>query len=139
MHRVLCDVERWPQWTSTVSRAMRLNGGAFRVGSHVLVKQPKFGTNIWEVAELVAGCNFTWETKRAGMRLTASHLIEPRGAGCQVSLSFDVSGHLSWIMLRLYGRLIQQYVATEAEGLKRRCEAGIANLYVGRIPPAGHW
>jgi uncharacterized protein YndB with AHSA1/START domain len=29
---VLCDVERWPEWTPTVSAAQRLDRGPFKLG-----------------------------------------------------------------------------------------------------------
>jgi hypothetical protein len=55
--------------------------------------------------------------------MKAGHLVEPRGSGSRVALSFEMSGLIAPLMLRLYGSLIEQYVATESQGLKKRSEA----------------
>jgi carbon monoxide dehydrogenase subunit G len=119
---ILQDVERWPEWTSTVTRVQRLDGGPFAVGSRARVSQPRLRPAVWQVTELVDERNFTWITNAPGLRMTAGHLIERQGSGSRVELSFELSGLISPIASRLYGALIEQYVATESLGLKRRCE-----------------
>ena len=119
---VLCDVERWPEWTSTVSHVQRLDRGPFAVGSSARVLQPKLRPAVWQVTELDANCSFTWVTRAPGVRMTAGHHVEARGDGSRAALSFEISGLLGPIISRLYRGLIQQYVATEASGLKRRSE-----------------
>ena len=34
------DIERWPEWTPTVTSARRLDGGPFGLGSRFRIKQP---------------------------------------------------------------------------------------------------
>ena len=120
---VLCDVERWPEWTPTMSRVQRLDKGAFAVGSSAEVRQPKLRPAVWRVAQLQDNRNFTWATRSAGLHMKAGHLVEPHGSGCRVALSFEISGLLAPLVSRLYGGLIEEYIATESQGLKKRSEA----------------
>jgi len=120
---VLCDVERWPEWTPTMTSVRRLDSGPFAIGSSAQVRQPKLRPNIWRVTELQDRRNFTWTTHSPGLRMTAGHLIEPEGAGCRVELTFELSGLIAPVASRLYGGLIERYVATESQALKKRSES----------------
>jgi carbon monoxide dehydrogenase subunit G len=119
---ILCDVERWPEWTSTMTSVHRLDPGAFRVGCRAHVRQPKLKPAVWRVTELDAR-HFTWTTSGPGIRMTARHDVEPHGAGSRVTLSIEFSGLLAWLAARVAGDLTQHYIAIEAEGLKRRSES----------------
>jgi hypothetical protein len=120
---VLCDVERWPEWTPTMTSVRRLEGGPFAIGSSAHVRQPKLLPAVWRVTELQNGRNFTWTTRSPGLRMTAGHLIEPQGAGSRVELTFELSGLIAPVASRLYGDLIERYVATESQSLKKRSES----------------
>jgi hypothetical protein len=50
-------------------------------------------------------------------------LIEPTGAGSRVVLSFELSGFIAPLVSLLYGGLMQRYMTTESQGLKRRSES----------------
>lgn len=119
---VLCDVERWPEWTSTMTRVQRLDRGPFAVGSCARVLQPKLRPAVWQVTELDEGRSFTWVTRTAGVRMKAGHRVEAQGGGTRAALSFEIAGLLGPIVARLYRGMIRQYVATEASGLKHRSE-----------------
>jgi uncharacterized membrane protein len=119
---VLCDVERWPEWTSTMTHVERLDRGPFAVGSSARVLQPKLRPAVWQVTELDENRSFTWVARAPGVRMTAGHFVEAEGGGSRAALSFEISGLLGPIISRLYRGLIRQYVATEAQGLKRRSE-----------------
>jgi uncharacterized membrane protein len=128
-HRVfqtLCDVEKWPEWTPTMLSVQRMDGGPFAIGSRTRVVQPKLRPTVWRVSAMDADANFTWISKLPGLRMEAGHAVEPAGAGCRVSLTIAMSGALSSIAGMMYGSLISEYVNTEAQGLKKRCEGDSA-------------
>ena len=120
---VLCDVERWPEWTPTMANVQRLDSGPFAIGSSARVRQPKLRTLVWRVTEFQDRRNFTWMTHSLGLRMTAGHLIEPKGAGSRVELTFELTGLIAPVVSRLYGGLIERYITTESQGLKKRSES----------------
>jgi hypothetical protein len=120
---VLCDVERWPNWTPTMTQVRRLEGGTFGLGSRAEVQQPKLKPGVWTVSEFVPERNFTWTTGAPGVRMIAAHEVEASRSGCRVTLSIDVQGWLRLMIVLRYGRLINEYVTTEAKSLKSHSEA----------------
>jgi len=121
---VVCDVERWPEWTSSVTNLQRLDPGPLAVGSRARILQPKLRPAVWQVTELdEARKSFVWVSRNPGVRVTAWHLVETDGAGSKATLSLEFSGLLGPLIGCLYRRLNEQYLATEAKGLKQRCEA----------------
>jgi len=128
---VLCDVERWPEWTASMTRVQRLDRGAFGIGAQARVFQPKLRPAVWQVTELLENRSFTWVARTVGLQMKAGHRIEAKGAGSRGSLTFEFSGFLSGIAGRLYRALIEQYLSTEAQGLKRRSEAATAAPHQG--------
>ncbi len=119
---VLCDVERWPEWTSTMTSVRRVDRGPFAVGSSARVRQPRLLPAVWQVTELTDQRNFTWTTGSPGLRMTAGHSVEPKDAGSRVLLSLELSGFIAPLIARLYGGLMERYISTEAQGLKKRCQ-----------------
>lgn len=120
---VLSDVERWPEWTSTMTSVRRMDDGPFSVGSKAHVRQPKLLPAVWQVTELDAPRSFVWVTHSPGVTLEAGHWVEADGARSRVTLALRFSGLLGSLAARIYRGLSQRYIATEAEGLRRRCES----------------
>jgi uncharacterized membrane protein len=122
---VLIDVERWPEWTSSMKSVKRLDPGRpFDVGSKARVKQPRLPSLAWEVFELEPGKEFSWDARSPGVTTTARHVIVPgANGGVTVTLSIDQSGPLSWITGLIYGGLTQRFLETETQGLKRCSES----------------
>jgi uncharacterized protein YndB with AHSA1/START domain len=120
---VLCDVERWPDWSSTMISVRRMESGAFGVGSTARVRQPRLRPAVWQVTQFEHNRNFTWTTRSPGLRMTAGHSIELHGTGSCVALSFELSGFIAPLASRLYSGLIERYLTTESQGLKKRSES----------------
>lgn len=121
---VMTDVERWPEWTQSVSKVELVRPGPLATGVEARIAQPRLGTRTWRVTAVEAGRAFTWETSGPGTRMVATHTITPRGDGASsVELAIDSSGWavslLGWLMAPT-GR---RYIEMEAVGLKQRAEA----------------
>jgi hypothetical protein len=121
------DVERWNEWTASVRGIRVFGGGPLRVGSRALVRQPNLPPAVWKVSELDdRGRNFTWISVAPGLRVTARHGVEARGSGSRATLSLRYEGWLSGWMARITRAITERYLDLEANGLKRRSEAGAA-------------
>lgn len=118
------DIVSWPAWTPTVNRARRLGSGPMRVGSRVLIEQPKLPPALWVVEALEPGRGMTLKSGLPGMRVIANHRIEPSGNGCTVILSIRFEGLFGGLLERFTRDLNHRYLELEAEGLKRYCEKG---------------
>ena len=120
---VMADVERWSEWTETVTWVRRLDEGPLRSGSRARINQPKIPETEYVVTELEPGQSFTWVATGPGVLTTARHSIEPLATGgSRVRLSVEQAGWLGSFMGRFYRGLTDRYLATEAAGLKARCE-----------------
>jgi len=54
----------------TVQRVERLDAGPLRVASSARIKQPAQTPAVWTVTRLEPTREFTWETRRLGLRMT---------------------------------------------------------------------
>ncbi len=123
---VMSDIERWHEWTPSIRGIHRTNSGPFRIGARARVHQPKLPPADWVVTSLHEGHSFEWESRAPGVRMLASHTIEPNGDGTRVTLSMRYLGPIGNIIGRLAAGITRRYIALEAEGLKRRAEAHVA-------------
>jgi uncharacterized protein YndB with AHSA1/START domain len=122
---VLVDVERWPEWTSTMTGVRRLDRGPFGMGSAARVKQPRLPATAWRVTRFEPGRSFSWTARGPGMRTEAGHRLAPGSAGSvTVTLTIRQSGLLAAPLGWLMSRLTRRYLDTEGQSLKRLCETG---------------
>ena len=120
---VMSDIERWHEWTASITRVERLDDGPIDVGSRARVKQPKLAGSVFEVTAVAPERGFDWVTKSPGLQGLGRHLIEPRGDGSRVTLAVTFSGPLAGLVAMFFGGLTDRYIRMEAEGLKRRTES----------------
>ena len=125
----LIDVQRWPQWTPTTTRVEPINDAPFGAGARYKIFQPKLRPAIWEVTMVDPSKGFAWESRQAGIRVIAEHLlVESRTAQTsrtQLTLRVIFSGLLSGIAGRLGGKLTQRYLSQECAGLKQYVESTV--------------
>ena len=120
---VLVDVERWPEWTDSVTSVRPLDPGPLAVGSRVEISQPRIPTGAYTVTALDPGSAFTWEQRQPGSTVSAHHECIPLpDGGTRVELRVVMGGALGGVVGRLYRRLTERYLAMEAAGLKARAE-----------------
>lgn len=121
------DVERWHEWTASVT-SVELLDGELRIGARVRVRQPRLPTAVWEVTELHErdgeSYHFSWVSRAPGVRTTGIHLVESLGPDeCRVTATLTQEGLLGRILGLVWTRLTRHYLAMETAGLKRRAEA----------------
>ena len=122
---VLTDVERWPEWSPSMTRVTRLASGPFVEGSQARIKQARLPTMVWTVTELTPGRSFVWEAKRPGLTLVAGHRLTNEEDGVvQVTLAVEQRGAVGRLLEPLTSRSAKRYLQMEADGLKRQSEAG---------------
>jgi hypothetical protein len=120
---VMSDVERWSEWTDSITSIERLDAGPFAVGSLARVRQPKLAPAVYRVTELTEGRSFTWEMRSLGAHGVGRHVVEPRGpGGSRAILGVTARGFLVSLLGGWMSRITREYVGMEAAGLKRRSE-----------------
>jgi uncharacterized membrane protein len=119
---VYSDVERWPEWTDSVTSVQRLDTGPLRVGSRARISQPRLPTAEWEVVELVPGQSFSWTARGPGIRTTGHHLITSGDGPVTVTAALEQAGPLGPVLGLMTKGLTERYLQMEVRGLKARCE-----------------
>lgn len=120
---VISDVERWPEWTESITSLQLLDAGELRMGSRARIKQPSVPAVVWQVHEYEPGRYFAWRT--GGLMPTVGrHRVEPDGDGSMVTLSVEQSGIFSVLAGWWLKGINNKYLDMEMNGLKRRVEGG---------------
>jgi len=120
--KVMVDIERWPEWTKSVTSIKRLDGGSFAIGSRARISQPKHLPAVWTVTQFGTNRSFTWSAPGPGFRVYGTHGVEAIEGGTRATLSLRFDGLLGGIVARLLRKLNVEYMDLEAAGLKRRSE-----------------
>ena len=120
--KILSNVAHWHEWTPTVSKVEVLDQPGLKPGNRYKVHQPKLQPVIWTITELNSS-NFTWESKSPGMHMVAEHVVKSVNANqSEVTLTFAFNGWLGNLIGKLYGKMTEEYVQTEAQSLKKQVE-----------------
>ncbi len=122
--KVLSDVAHWHEWTPTVNKVEVLNTPELKLSNRYKVFQPKLQPVVWTATELNSA-NFTWESKSPGMHMMAEHVVKSVNANqSEVILTFAFNGWLGNLIGKMYGKMTEEYIQTEAQSLKKKVEAG---------------
>ena len=117
------DVERWHEWTPTVTSVRLHAPGPLQLGSVARIKQPLQPESDWVVSEFCVPRRFAWETQRTGLWMKGSHDLETRADGTESTLRVEARGFLAIVLWPLLRPAMKRAIATENRGLKQRSEA----------------
>jgi len=120
---VLSDIERWHEWTESVTSAKRLDTGPLAVGSKLILCQPKLPPAEYTVTALDEGKGFALETRSPGAVVVGNQWVEPVDGGSRVTLSLQFSGLIGPTTAFIMRGMINRYLEMDAAGLKTRCES----------------
>jgi uncharacterized protein YndB with AHSA1/START domain len=120
---VLSDVERWHEWTASITCAKLLTPAPLHNTSAARIKQPRFPSMVWRVTTFEPGRGFAWETRSLGAVTVGEHWISANlQGGVDVLLTVRQTGPLVFLFRAWISKITREYVEMEAQGLKRRCE-----------------
>lgn len=123
---VYADVERWPEWTASVTSVALEPSGALARTSRATIKQPHLPRVVWTVTDIEPEREWTWANHSPGAHTIATHRLSPLDSGrTRVDLSIDQRGVLGRPIGWLVRRTTRRYLRMEAEGLRGRSEVGI--------------
>jgi len=117
--RLTTDVERWPSFMPTVQSVERLEPGPLQVGSSARVKQPGQTAAVWTVSTITPETEFTWETRRMGLRMVGKHQLAPAADGTRNTLSIEVTGPGAGVFGALFGGMIARVIERENEAFQQ--------------------
>jgi uncharacterized membrane protein len=121
--QVFSDVERWPEWTASVSSLVARDGTGLAVGKRFAIKQPGMSKLVWKVTEVDPGSTWTWVQRSPGVRVSARHWVIPQPGGrTLVRQQLDQGGVLGALVGRLMVKKTKRFLELEAQGLKARSE-----------------
>ncbi|MEA3056371.1 MAG: hypothetical protein QOD30_1803 [Actinomycetota bacterium] len=120
---VFADVERWSEWTASVTSLRGLDGSELAVGRRFAIKQPRLPRLVWEVTAIDPGRSWTWRQHSPGSTTLATHDVLATDDGrTLVRQRLDQRGVLGALVGRLMQRTSRRYLELEAQGLKARSE-----------------
>ena len=122
VYEVMSEIDRWQEWTPSVTSIKRLDTGPFVVGSRAVIRQPKFPPALWTVIAIDGRRSFTWSNRAPGIKVIAHHFVDGNGDRSKATLSLKYEGILGRLLARMTRGITNRYLAMEANGLKARSE-----------------
>jgi uncharacterized membrane protein len=121
--KVFSDVERWPEWTASVTSLVGRDGADLAVGKRFSIKQPGMSKLVWKVTEIDPGLSWTWVQSAPGALASARHdvIAQPDGRTL-VRQQLVQRGVLGVLVARLMIKKTKRFLQLEAQGLKARSE-----------------
>jgi hypothetical protein len=121
---VYADVERWSDWTASVTRLTALDGRELEVGRRYRIEQPRMPKLVWEVTEVAPVRSWTWQQRSPGGTTIATHVVvATEGGRTLVRQRLEQRGPVGALVGRLMKRLTVRYLELESQGLKAASEA----------------
>ena len=121
---VFTDVERWSEWTASVTSLRALDEAELAVGRRYEIKQPRMMKLVWEVTAIDHGRSWTWKQRSPGATTLATHEVVADADGrTLVRQRIDQRGPLGVVVGALTRRMTRRYLELEAQGLKASSEA----------------
>jgi uncharacterized membrane protein len=122
---VFTDVDRWPEWTPSVTSAAVIAGDGVALGARVRIKQPRLPEMTWEVTRVEPGSTWTWVSRSPGAVTEAVHHVRALDdSTTRVEQIIEQTGIVGAVVGRLLRGMTRRYLAMEGAGLKHRCQAG---------------
>lgn len=119
---VTANVERWHEWTGSITSVEWVQGHGLALGNVARIKQPMQSAALWTVTHLEPGHYFSWTTTNMGSTFVGAHRVEPAEGGTLATLIVDASGLGSTILWPMLTLALPRSLKMEAEGLKARSE-----------------
>jgi uncharacterized membrane protein len=120
---VFSDVQRWPEWTASVTSLVGRDGANIAAGKRFAIKQPGMSKLVWKVTEIDPGLSWTWVQRSPGVRVSARHDVIAQSDGrTLVRQQLDQRGVLGALVGRLMVKKTKRFLELEAQGLKARSE-----------------
>ena len=120
---VFSDVQRWPEWTASVTSLVGKDGANLAVGKRFSIKQPGMSKLVWTVTEIDDGSSWTWVQRSPGVLVTARHWVTPQPGGrTLVRQQLEQRGVLGALVGRMMIKKTKRFLELEAQGLKARSE-----------------
>lgn len=120
---VFSYVERWPEWTASVTKLVALDGPGLAKGKRFQITQPRLPKLVWEVTDVSPGVSWTWVQRSPGGATSALHsLTSLAGDRTLVRQVLDQTGPVGALIGKLMIRTTRRYLEMEAQGLKARSE-----------------
>jgi uncharacterized membrane protein len=120
---VFSDVERWPEWTESVTRLVPIDGPGIAVGKRFEIRQPRMPKLVWQVIAVNPGTSWSWMQRSPGGSTIARHdVIAETDARTLVRQELEQRGPIGSLVGLLMRRMTKRYLELEAQGLKAQSE-----------------
>lgn len=129
---VFADVERWADWTESVTEIVGLDGPDLGEGRRFRIKQPRMPKLVWTVVALDPGTSWTWHQSSPGGSTTAVHeVVAIADDRTRVRQSLEQAGPVGALFGQVMRGMTRRYLELEAQGLKAASERRFRGVDAG--------
>lgn len=117
---VTIDVQTWPKWSPTITRAQQIGSDALMTGNHFRLKQPLQVEKTWEVTAFEPPCFAAWKTESRSGVMLAEHAFSEKAYGVVSRLTLILDANR--IVGQFLSPILYRALRAENSALKTRCE-----------------